>query len=62
MAEQFVMNEHTIVIERILDAPRDLVWNAWTDPDEVTGGGVPSTSRRRARKSSSTCAPAASAA
>ncbi len=36
MAEQFVMAEHTIVIERELDAPRDLVWRAWTDPDEVT--------------------------
>ena len=36
MTEQFVMSEHTIVIERVFDAPRDLVWNAWTDPDEVT--------------------------
>jgi uncharacterized protein YndB with AHSA1/START domain len=30
------MSEHTIVIERVLDAPRDLVWKVWTDPDEVT--------------------------
>jgi uncharacterized protein YndB with AHSA1/START domain len=29
------MAEHTIVIERELDAPRHLVWNVWTDPDEV---------------------------
>jgi uncharacterized protein YndB with AHSA1/START domain len=36
MSEQFVMVERTIVIERELDAPRDLVWGAWTDPDEVT--------------------------
>jgi uncharacterized protein YndB with AHSA1/START domain len=36
MAEQFVMSERTIVIERVLDAPRDLVWKVWTDPDEVT--------------------------
>ena len=36
MTEQFVMSEHTIVIERVLDAARDLVWNAWTDPDEMT--------------------------
>jgi uncharacterized protein YndB with AHSA1/START domain len=36
MGEQFVMTEHTIVIERELDAPRDLVWKVWTDPDEVT--------------------------
>ncbi len=35
MSEQFVMVEHTIVIERELDAPRELVWKAWTEPDEV---------------------------
>ena len=29
------MAEHTIVIERELDAPRELVWQVWTDPDEV---------------------------
>lgn len=36
MSEQLEMTEHTIVIERELDAPRDLVWKVWTDPDEVT--------------------------
>jgi uncharacterized protein YndB with AHSA1/START domain len=36
MSEQFVMAERTIVIERELDAPRELVWRVWTDPDEVT--------------------------
>lgn len=36
MTEQFEMAEHTVVIERELDAPRELVWKAWTDPDEVT--------------------------
>jgi uncharacterized protein YndB with AHSA1/START domain len=35
MTESIVMSEHTIVIERVFDAPRDLVWNVWTDPDEV---------------------------
>jgi uncharacterized protein YndB with AHSA1/START domain len=35
MSEQFVMAERTIVIEREFDAPRELVWNVWTDPDEV---------------------------
>jgi uncharacterized protein YndB with AHSA1/START domain len=35
MTEQFVMVERTIVIERELDAPRELVWKVWTDPDEV---------------------------
>jgi uncharacterized protein YndB with AHSA1/START domain len=36
MSEQFEMAERTIVIERELDAPRELVWKVWTDPDEVT--------------------------
>lgn len=36
MAEQHAMAEHTIVIERELDTPRELVWKVWTDPDEVT--------------------------
>ena len=35
MNEQPMMREHTIVIERELDAPRELVWRAWTDPDQV---------------------------
>ncbi len=35
MSEQFEMAEHTIVIERELDAPRELVWKVWTDPDQV---------------------------
>jgi uncharacterized protein YndB with AHSA1/START domain len=35
MSEQLEMSEHTIVIERELDAPRELVWKVWTDPDEV---------------------------
>jgi uncharacterized protein YndB with AHSA1/START domain len=30
------MQEHTITIERILDAPRELVWRAFTEPDELT--------------------------
>jgi len=36
MTDQSVMVERTLVIERELDAPRDLVWRVWTDPDEVT--------------------------
>jgi len=35
MTEQYVMAERTIVIEREFDAPRELVWRAWTDPDEL---------------------------
>lgn len=36
MTEQPTMQEHAVTIERVLDAPRDLVWRAFTDPDEVT--------------------------
>lgn len=36
MTEQYVMSERTIVVARELDAPRELVWKVWTDPDEVT--------------------------
>jgi uncharacterized protein YndB with AHSA1/START domain len=36
MNDKLEMAEHTIVIERELDAPRELVWKVWTDPDEVT--------------------------
>ena len=61
MTEQFVMSEHTIVIERVLDAPRDLVWNAWTDPDEVARWWGPEHFTTPREKSSSTCAPAACA-
>jgi uncharacterized protein YndB with AHSA1/START domain len=35
MTEQLEMSEHTLVIERELDAPRELVWKAWTDPDQI---------------------------
>ena len=27
------MSDHDLVLERVLDAPRDLVWKAWTDPE-----------------------------
>ena len=36
MADELELSEHTIVIERELEASRELVWNAWTDPDQVT--------------------------
>ena len=29
------MADHDLVIERIMDAPRDLVWRAWTDADQM---------------------------
>ncbi|HEV8575243.1 MAG TPA: SRPBCC domain-containing protein [Dehalococcoidia bacterium] len=27
--------ERTLVIERVFDAPRELVWKAWTDPEQA---------------------------
>ena len=27
--------EGVLVIERVFDAPRELVWKAWTDPEQV---------------------------
>jgi uncharacterized protein YndB with AHSA1/START domain len=33
--QQYAMAERTVVIERELDAPREVVWRVWTDPDEV---------------------------
>ena len=27
--------EQAIVLERVLDAPREKVWQAWTDPEEI---------------------------
>jgi uncharacterized protein YndB with AHSA1/START domain len=30
-----VTTAHEIVITRILPAPRELVWRAWTDPDHL---------------------------
>jgi uncharacterized protein YndB with AHSA1/START domain len=35
MSDQYAMAERTIVIEREFDAPRERVWKAWTDPDEL---------------------------
>ena len=29
------MADHDLVLERTLDAPRDLVWRAWTDAEQV---------------------------
>ncbi len=32
---EYVMTEHTLVIEREFDAPRELLWKVWTEPDEI---------------------------
>jgi uncharacterized protein YndB with AHSA1/START domain len=29
------ITEKELVIKRVFDAPRDLLWNAWTDPDHL---------------------------
>ncbi|HEV7660787.1 MAG TPA: SRPBCC family protein [Allosphingosinicella sp.] len=29
------MSDHDLVLERVLDAPRDLVWEAWTTPEHI---------------------------
>jgi uncharacterized protein YndB with AHSA1/START domain len=35
MAEQHTMSERTLHFEREFEAPRELVWKMWTDPDEI---------------------------
>ena len=35
MPEQTATQSKQFTISRIFDAPRDLVWRAWTDPDEA---------------------------
>lgn len=30
-----INTENEIVITRVFDAPRDLVWKAWTDPEQI---------------------------
>ena len=31
--------DREIVITRVFDAPRELIWNAWTDPNKLCDGG-----------------------
>ena len=33
--------EQELVLTRVFDAPRELVFKAWTDPKQVAQGGVP---------------------
>ncbi len=35
MAETATMTDFNLTLERRLDAPRERVYKAWTDPDEV---------------------------
>ncbi len=30
-----------LAVSRVLDAPRELVYRAFTDPDHLAGGGAP---------------------
>jgi uncharacterized protein YndB with AHSA1/START domain len=46
--------DQEVLITRIFDAPRETVFRAWTDPDEVARGTGLSTSTRRASGSTST--------
>jgi uncharacterized protein YndB with AHSA1/START domain len=35
MPEQTVTGEKQFTITRVFDAPREMIWRAWTDPDEA---------------------------
>ena len=35
MSESEMLSEHAVTIERIFDAPRELVWAAWTTPAQI---------------------------
>ena len=35
MSQSDTEQMHTLVIERVFDAPRERLWKAWTDPEEV---------------------------
>jgi uncharacterized protein YndB with AHSA1/START domain len=36
-----VANDNELVINRVFDAPRDLVWKAWTDPEMMKEWSAP---------------------
>lgn len=40
MSDQNVDATAEFTITRIFDAPRDLVWQAWTDPTRRRAGGI----------------------
>lgn len=33
MTDLYAPNERTLVVDRVLDAPRDAVWRCWTEPE-----------------------------
>lgn len=34
-------SDREMVIERVFDAPRELVYRAWTEPEHLANGGGP---------------------
>ena len=49
---------HEIVVRRVFDAPREAVWDAWTQPDQLAAWWGPGTGARLPRTSRSTSGPA----
>jgi len=39
MTENTVSEVERMVVTRVFDAPRELVWKAWTDPSTSCSGG-----------------------
>ena len=39
-------DQHDLVLERMLDAPRNLVWRAWSDPELLNKNISPATAKR----------------
>jgi len=40
-SETTIATEHELIITRTLEAPRDLVWKAWTDPERLKQWSAP---------------------
>ena len=53
MSDMHTAQDQQVLITRIFDAPRDLVFQAWTDPDHVAQWFGPTGSTRRATPSRS---------
>ena len=51
MTSQTGRQDQQIVITRSFDMPRQIVFEAWTDPARWRGGGDPTDSTRRPRRS-----------
>ena len=40
MTKSTVNETERMVVTRVFDAPRELVWKAWTDPNSLTRAGL----------------------